>query len=125
MTDDVRALDRCVCEVMQLEGAERTICQKETTPKVALNGWCYVDPNQDGDASECSMVEKCQPTDRRILRHMGAHREGRWSSCAGEDVRGQRRKRWWRHLCREQPLVRELTIAAVIKGSRSGGWFRR
>lgn len=76
MTDDIRALDRCVCEVTQLEGADRTTCQKETTPSHALNGWCYVDPNQDGDDSECSMVEKCQPTDRRILRHLGAQPRG-------------------------------------------------
>jgi len=76
MTDDIRALDRCVCEVTQLEGADRTTCQKETSPSVALNGWCYVDPNQDGDPAECSMVEKCQPTDRRILRHLGAQPRG-------------------------------------------------
>jgi hypothetical protein len=76
ITDDVRKLDRCVCEIKELENEGRISCQKEVTPSEALDGWCYVDPNQDHDPRECAIVEKCPATDRRIIRYMGAQPRG-------------------------------------------------
>jgi hypothetical protein len=77
ISDDVRKLDRCVCEIKELEGEARTSCQKEVAPSAALDGWCYVDPNQDHERSECPIVDKCPATDRRIIRYMGAQPRGK------------------------------------------------
>jgi hypothetical protein len=61
--------DFCYCELAQLDGADLTACQTETTVSSDLYGFCYVDP-ENGAGSE-ALVAQCPETQRRILRFLG------------------------------------------------------
>jgi len=60
--------DFCLCKVAQLEGTELAACLAGSEdPNVY--GYCYVDPSRGLGGS--SLVEDCDPTQRRMLRFMG------------------------------------------------------
>jgi len=60
--------DFCLCKVARLEGSELDQCLAGSEdPNVY--GYCYVDPSQGLGAA--SLVDGCDPTQRRILRFMG------------------------------------------------------
>jgi hypothetical protein len=66
----------CQCEIEELDGADRASCLKDPTPSPNINGWCYVDPGQSGDAAQCELVKNCSPTEKRIIRYVGAQPRG-------------------------------------------------
>ncbi len=60
----------CVCEILQLEGDDRTDCQTRAQPRAGgnPNGWCYVDPRQGG---ACELVSACPAARKRQIRFVG------------------------------------------------------
>jgi len=66
----------CRCEIEQLEGSDRSSCLRDAEPSSTITGWCYVDPVQSGDRSQCELVEKCAPTDKRMIRYVGKQPRG-------------------------------------------------
>jgi len=66
----------CVCEVLQLKGAQRTSCLNDAAPAPDVSGWCYVDPNQSENPAQCKLVKACEPTKKRIIRYVGEQPRG-------------------------------------------------
>jgi hypothetical protein len=61
----------CICQIVQLTGAQLTSCQNNVTMAPAANGWCYVDPSQSTSSDitgSCAIVNQCAATDKRIVR---------------------------------------------------------
>jgi hypothetical protein len=58
----------CQCEVAQLEGTALAECQAGSK-NPNIYGYCYVDADQGiGDPA---LVERCDPTEKRLLRWVG------------------------------------------------------
>jgi hypothetical protein len=83
LADDLRASERvaslggCPCQMRELQGEEKAACLKNTNTGSPINGWCYVDPQQSGDAAQCPLVENCPATGKRIIRYMGVKPRGK------------------------------------------------
>jgi hypothetical protein len=71
VTPEITAAFPCICEMLQLRGAQLTSCQNQIAMDVTANGWCYVDPAQSTipDLTEaCNIVRDCAPTEERKIR---------------------------------------------------------
>jgi hypothetical protein len=80
LTPEVKAQGTCFCQIDQVSGANLEACQTQVVPPATTaSGWCYVDPSQAGAnrAAECSVVQSCPPTDRRIIRFVNPDSEPR------------------------------------------------
>ena len=83
LADDLRfdqrvaSLGGCPCQMNELRGEDKLACLKNTSTGSSINGWCYVDPQQSGDAAQCPLVKKCPATGRRIIRYMGVQPRGK------------------------------------------------
>jgi hypothetical protein len=66
----------CTCSIVQLKGDARTSCLNDPSPAADINGWCYVDPEQSNNASQCALVKDCEPTKKRIIRYVGEQPRG-------------------------------------------------
>jgi hypothetical protein len=82
----IRAQGACFCQLVQLDGADRKICQTTLSlPGSVGSGWCYIDPAQDGDANECAIVARCPATEQRLVRFVNPDSEPRNRSSAYVD----------------------------------------
>jgi len=78
LSAEVRAFGTCFCEMVQLTGNDQRACQTQPTPAgTVASGWCYVDPAQTNDMSECAIVATCPASDRRIIRFVTPDSEPR------------------------------------------------
>jgi hypothetical protein len=80
ITPEIQAQGTCFCEIVQLNGTDKTLCETQVTPPSSVaSGWCYVDPSQAGAnaMAECQIVKACPPTDRRIIRFVNPDSEPR------------------------------------------------
>jgi hypothetical protein len=71
VTPEIAAEFSCVCEIVQLGGAQLASCQTQVTMDMAAAGWCYVDPAQSmapGDTGPWAMVRECASTEKRMFR---------------------------------------------------------
>ena len=68
---DLDRLGSCSCELLQLKGTDGTSCLNDTIPRPELNGWCYVDPGQSGQPSQCKLVQACASNKKRVIRYVG------------------------------------------------------
>ncbi|MBK9264113.1 MAG: hypothetical protein IPM54_30470 [Polyangiaceae bacterium] len=71
----------CYCEVVQLEGAAKEVCQHDTASAPMLNGepvngWCYVDASTDPPTGNPELVAACPDNEKRKIRYAG-HGEAR------------------------------------------------
>jgi hypothetical protein len=77
LTEEIKALGTCRCEIKQFTGAALSSCR--TLPNVPASngdGWCYVDPAQQGDAT-CDAVSTCPMDQQRRLRFGSVNSEPR------------------------------------------------
>jgi hypothetical protein len=83
VTPDIRAQGTCFCEIVQLDGADRSICETSVSPPGTVHsGWCYVDPAQKQNPAECPIVSTCPATDRRVIRFVDPSSQPRDNSVA-------------------------------------------
>ncbi len=59
----------CTCEIQQLSGAALQDCQNAVVAPSDLVGYCYVD--EIAGIGNPDIVEKCDPTNKRMLRFVG------------------------------------------------------
>jgi hypothetical protein len=76
LTEEMKAAGNCRCEIMQLSGAAQNVCRSQLNPPTSDNGWCYVDPAQQSDAS-CTMVRTCQRDQQRRVQFINVNSEPR------------------------------------------------
>ena len=77
LTDEMKALGNCRCEIVQLIGDAQSVCRTQVNPPPnAANGWCYVDPAQQGDAV-CDLVRSCPADQQRRIRFATSNSEPR------------------------------------------------
>jgi hypothetical protein len=78
ITPEVRSQGSCFCEIVQLDGADRTACETFVSPPGNVkSGWCYVDPAQKQNPAECPVVATCPPDDQRTIRFVNPSSEPR------------------------------------------------
>jgi hypothetical protein len=83
VTPELMARGACVCEIVQLEGPDRTICQQQGVPLGTVqSGWCYIDPGALKDASQCALVQSCPKDAQRRVRFVNPASEPRGGSAA-------------------------------------------
>jgi hypothetical protein len=79
VTDRIREMGDCFCEIDQLVGDQQTQCK--TGAETSGQGWCYVDPSHDKDGnpdpSQCAAVSKCPATERRLIKFANTASEPR------------------------------------------------
>jgi hypothetical protein len=71
ITPEMQSRFSCICEIVQLSGAQLTSCQSEVSMDMSSNGWCYVDPAQSTStdiSAECAIVKNCDATHKQIIR---------------------------------------------------------
>jgi hypothetical protein len=71
VTSDILASGSCLCEIVQLKGNDLAACQSQLSlPGTVGDGWCYVDPAQQGGdvTGPCQVVSSCPDNDKRIIR---------------------------------------------------------
>ena len=82
ITDEMRMLANCFCEILQLAGDAQNLCRSTSNPPgFTGDGWCYVDPAQQSEAS-CDVVSVCAPDQQRRIRFMNSFSEPRPSATA-------------------------------------------
>jgi hypothetical protein len=75
ITPEMRSKGSCFCEILQLKDAALDVCK--TSPVLTdPNGWCYVDPAQDSEAS-CDVVRFCPADQKRKIRFNNTNSEPR------------------------------------------------
>jgi hypothetical protein len=83
----------CFCEMIQLEGYERTACQALTEDPPLLDGqpvvgWCYVDATAVPPLGNVELVDQCPENEKRRIRFAGVGEPVPGAtvfiSCAGE-----------------------------------------
>jgi hypothetical protein len=82
VTEDMRELGNCFCEILQLEGDPQRQCKTNLNPPANVgNGWCYVDPQfgPDGkfDMAQCAVVRSCPITEKRLIKFINTNSEPR------------------------------------------------
>jgi hypothetical protein len=86
VTDDMRAVGNCFCEIKQLQGitndSPQRVCKTNLNPPANTgDGWCYVDPQfgPDGmfDQAQCAVVRSCPVTDKRLIKFINTNSEPR------------------------------------------------
>jgi hypothetical protein len=82
-TPELMARGTCACEIVQLSGIDRTICQQQTSPPgTVASGWCYVDPGAFQDRSQCALVPSCPKDEKRRVRFVNPDSEPRAGAAA-------------------------------------------
>jgi hypothetical protein len=82
VTDDMRAIGNCHCEILQLTDQAQRECKTNLNPPANVgNGWCYVDP-QFGpdlkfDQAQCAVVRSCPATEKRLIKFINTNSEPR------------------------------------------------
>jgi len=79
----------CFCEIVQLSGDERTICQNEEEVASTINGWCYVDATTVPPTGNPDLVAGCPPNEQRLVRFPNPSSEPQtgatvFITCSGE-----------------------------------------
>jgi len=76
ITPTMRSKGSCFCEIGQLSGEPLRACKTMLNSANIINGWCYVDPAGDSDAS-CDIVASCPIGDKRLIRFTSLSSEPR------------------------------------------------
>jgi len=77
LTDEMRRAGNCFCEILQLRDSAQRTCKTNLNPPAnAGNGWCYVDPAQQSDAT-CDVVRDCSTDQQRQIRFINTNSEPR------------------------------------------------
>jgi hypothetical protein len=67
---DIRIAGNCRCEIKQATGDTQRACRTQTNPPGnGGDGWCYVDPAQQSDAS-CNLLSGCAADLQRTIRYV-------------------------------------------------------
>ena len=61
----------CLCEISQLTGGDLNECQNNAVPNPNVFGYCYIDAATDPPIGNPAIVERCPPTQKRLLRFVG------------------------------------------------------
>ena len=70
ISDEMRASGDCLCEIVQLSGAEADACRTQTSVVGSIAGFCYVDPAQNLGSAD--LVAICPSAERRAIRFVGS-----------------------------------------------------
>jgi hypothetical protein len=82
ITDEMRMQGNCFCEILQLAGNAQNVCRSTLNPPPNTgNGWCYVDPAQQSDAT-CDVVRACASDQQRKIQFLNVNSEPRPGSSA-------------------------------------------
>jgi hypothetical protein len=82
ISDEMRGLGNCFCEIKQLTGNAQTVCRTTLNPPANTgDGWCYADPAQQSDTS-CDLVRACPADQQRRIKFLNTNSEPRPGSTA-------------------------------------------
>ena len=82
LTDEMKTVGNCFCEIVQLAGAAQNTCRTQVNPPANTgDGWCYADPAQQTDTS-CALVRSCPADQQRKIRFNNTNSEPRPGSFA-------------------------------------------
>ncbi len=62
----------CLCEIQQLTGGDLNACQTQLAPPNDIYGYCYIDAATDPPIGDPALVERCPPTQKRLLNFVGS-----------------------------------------------------
>jgi hypothetical protein len=89
ITNAMREVGNCFCEIKQLTDAAQRVCKTNLNPPANTgNGWCYVDPSQGPDPdnpfdqAQCPVVRGCPVTDKRLIKFINTNSEPRAGATA-------------------------------------------